>query len=185
MSGVEISPYMVLGDFNARHRLWGDEVNNTRGNIIEKLISKTNISILNNGSPTSYHVQTNTYTCIDLSLCSPICKIDYDWRVMDDLHGSDHFPIIIKSQDNNPQTSSTKRWNTKRANWAKFNNLTALDPITIGNVNESIKNLNEHMEEAAKNSMPIVGRKRLNKSLPWWNDECSRAVALCKEAGRR
>ncbi|MEL7340032.1 MAG: endonuclease/exonuclease/phosphatase family protein, partial [Bacteroidota bacterium] len=31
-------PYLLLGDMNARHSLWGEEINNTKGNLFENLL---------------------------------------------------------------------------------------------------------------------------------------------------
>ena len=40
------SPFLVLGDFNGRHHMWGDEVSNQRGNIVADIIEE-DISVLN------------------------------------------------------------------------------------------------------------------------------------------
>ena len=45
------------------------------------------------------HPPTGNYYAIDLSLCHPNIYLDFDWSVCDDLHGSDHFPILIKETE--------------------------------------------------------------------------------------
>ena len=66
-------PFLLLGDFNGRHPLWGDTVSNVRGNIIFPFIEDQELAILNTGDPTHFHVQTETFSSIDLSLSSPDC----------------------------------------------------------------------------------------------------------------
>ena len=87
-------PYIILGDFNGRHTLWNNTVCNTRGRIIERVISLHSISILNDERPTHIDPRTKTETVIDLSLCSTSITLDFKFQVGYDLHHSDHFPII-------------------------------------------------------------------------------------------
>ena len=51
-----------------------------------------NCSILNDGKPTHFHIQTDSISCIDLSITSSDIVRDFTWRVSRDLNGSDHFP---------------------------------------------------------------------------------------------
>ena len=95
-------PFLLLGDFNGRHPLWGDVLANTRGNIISALVENEDVGLLNTGEPTHFHIQTGTLSCIDLSIVSSNCLLDFDWRTLDDWHTSDHAPIIISSNNNPP-----------------------------------------------------------------------------------
>ena len=84
-------PFLLLGDFNGRHPMWGDTVSNTRGNIIYPFIEDQELAVLNTGDPTHFHIQTETFSVIDLSLSSPDCFLDFSWLALDDRLGSDHF----------------------------------------------------------------------------------------------
>ncbi len=53
---------------------------------------------------TSFHIQTGTFTAIDVAFSSPNVILDFNWRMLPDLHGSDHFPIILTSAEGEPQT---------------------------------------------------------------------------------
>ena len=112
-------PFLILGDFNSRHQLWGDTVSNQKGRMISSLIENEEIGFLNTGEPTHYHIQTGTLSCIDLSLCSPDCLMDFSWRVVDDLHSSDHFPVIVTLADGPPEQRPS-RWCLEKADWSKF-----------------------------------------------------------------
>ena len=70
-------PFLLLGDFNGRHPLWGDIVTNSRGNSIATIIEREDVGLLNTGEPTHFHVQTGTLSAIDLSICSNDALIDF------------------------------------------------------------------------------------------------------------
>ena len=44
---------------------------------------------------TYLHPASGTYSVIDLSLCDPSIFMDYNWKVLDNSWGSDHFSIIL------------------------------------------------------------------------------------------
>ena len=92
-------PFLLLGDFNARNHLWGDSITDPRGAIMESIISERDLSILNTGEPTHNHVQTDSYSVLDLSICTSNVSIDFMWEVLNDLHGSDHYPVVLHTPD--------------------------------------------------------------------------------------
>ena len=116
------SPYILLGDFNGHNILWGGQNNDSRGLLIENFITKNEICIMNDKSYTYHFPSTKSFTSIDLFFCHPSLFLDYSWSVCEDLHNSDHFPIIIEqntisTEDHNP------KWKLDRANWDLFNTL--------------------------------------------------------------
>ena len=112
-------PFLVLGDFNAHNTRWGETFTDRKGRMIESLIDNNNLSLLNDGSHTFYNVAHNNSSAIDLSLCTPDIFLDYFWSVNNNLYGSDHWPIHLKSATNSPESSSPK-WKTEDANWSKY-----------------------------------------------------------------
>ena len=178
------SPFLLMGDFNARHPLWGDVTRNQKGSIIENIIGTTNISILNTGNPTSYHVQTNSLTCIDLTLCSATCSIEFTWRTDSDLRGSDHYPIIIETTKPNHPKENTYKWNTSKAKWLKFTTLSKYI-APLNSIDESLEAFLNHINKAADLSIPkTISTIKAKKSLPWWTQECKIAVTEHKRACR-
>ena len=95
------SPFLLLGDFNGRHPLWGDSTSNPRGVLLASFMEE-DVSLLNSGEMTHFYSQTGIFTAIDLSLCSPNALLDFNWRVLPDLYGSDHFPILLESTASTP-----------------------------------------------------------------------------------
>ena len=85
----------IMGDFNSHHALWGCTDTDDKGRIIEDFIRKYDLVLLN-GKPSTYlHPATGSYSFLDLTICSPGIFPNPNWKVVYDLHGSDHFPIQV------------------------------------------------------------------------------------------
>jgi len=51
---------------------------------------------MNSGASTGhYHQASQSFTHIDITLCSNIISQFLIWSRLDDLHGNDYYPIII------------------------------------------------------------------------------------------
>ena len=122
------SPFLLLGDFNAHNVLWDRSFLNAdfKGRILEDFLDANPISIFNDGSPTYHNVHSNYFSAIDLSLCSSSILLDFTWSIDEDLNGSDHFPIFLKSVQNAPSPSSPK-WKVEEADWGKYSTDIKLD----------------------------------------------------------
>jgi hypothetical protein len=123
-------PFLLLGDFNAHHPLWGSSTPNSRGNDTHKFIVDNNLALLNTGPPTFISCQGYA-THIDLSLCSQSLLTEWTWSRIDDLHSSDHFPLLLEC-DRNPPRNHTRRPRCveSRADWAGFQNELDLTEIS-------------------------------------------------------
>ena len=135
------SPFILLGDFNGHNILWGSKDINDKGRIIESFIDYHGLCLYNTKPPTYLYPATGTYTSLDLSKCFPTLLLDYDWKVHDDLCGSDHFPILNNiGQDIDEPVS---RWKLNKANWAQFQTLctSRLFEDTVRNADDPIESL--------------------------------------------
>ena len=75
------APFILMGDFNAKHTLWGGSVCDRWGYLIETLLDDNDLILMNDGSPTRYDVYHNSTSAIDLSICSPSVCLDFHWSV--------------------------------------------------------------------------------------------------------
>ena len=116
------SPFILMGDFNGHHTLWGCKDVNNRGQQLEGLILKNELILLNDKSHTYFHSASGTFTSIDLTLCSPSLFLDFSWKVGPDPCGSDHFPILLEN-DGPPSLERVQRWKLAKANWDHFQQL--------------------------------------------------------------
>ena len=180
-------PFLLLGDLNAHHPLWGGVRSCPRGNMVADTVATHEISILNDGGYTHYWSQTDSYSCIDLSISSSDCVADFTWAVDGDLRGSDHYPLLIKVLGcSAPARSSSRRWNTKRADWSKFHSLTIYrGGASSQDADGMVEEFEDIVSSAASHSMPPVSTRRLKRCVPWWSGECSQAVQEYKRAFQR
>ena len=119
-------PFILMGDFNAKHTLWGNSNCDRWGNLIEEFIDNNNVILMNDGSPTRHDVVHNTDSAIDLTICSSSLRLDYYWSVDDNSHGSDHWPIHMRYVRNLPSPCLPK-WKTCEADWELYNKSTGVD----------------------------------------------------------
>ena len=91
------APFVLVVDFNAHSPLWGDVRQDSRGQMIEKLLNDYNLCLLNTGEPTYRHHSHHPFSVPDVSICDPSPALEFDWLTHNDLCGSDHFPVILKT----------------------------------------------------------------------------------------
>ena len=158
-------PFLLLGDMNARHHLWGEPIDNDRGNIFENLLLSSNLSLLNSNAPTHYHIQTGTHSTIDLSLTSNDCYLDFTSKVIQNLYGSDHYPIVLEMINpvNHPEPLS--RYKVQKADWISFKQLTSNYSIPISTeIDEIVTDLNAYILNAADETIPKSSGRRKTPS---------------------
>ena len=69
------------------------------------------------------HTDTTVITLFfsvpDVSTCDPSLALEFDWLTHNDLCGSDHFPVILKTsfRDDEP---AAEHWKFDRADWMSF-----------------------------------------------------------------
>jgi hypothetical protein len=124
--------------------------------------------MLNDGSHTYLHPAYGTYSAIDLIILEPQLRLDFSWRVWDDLCGSDHFPIIIDCEGPSP-IQKERTWWLHKAEWPTFQTLCRWE-LTI--VVRDIKEFTEILRSIAEETVPKTSPTPKHLTLPWLNDEC-------------
>lgn len=170
-------PFLLLGDFNGRHPLWDEDVINPRGTLIASFIEDEDLEVLNSGDVTHFHSATGTFTSIDLSLCSSSIFLEFRWSVLSDLYGSDHFPIIIKSDDSVPQPR-LPRWRLDKADWQLFSDLSVPSRLLsdMENCDTAAQYFSDLLHSAGLQSIPRTRGRFPKRPVPWWNADCTAAV---------
>ena len=115
-----------MGDFNAKHTLWGASYCDRWGYLIEELLDNNDLTLMNDGSPTRHDIVHNTDSAIDLTICSSSLRLDYQWVVDQNDHGSDHWLIHLKYVKNIPSPCLPK-WKAGEADWGLFNKSVKVD----------------------------------------------------------
>jgi hypothetical protein len=106
--------------------MWGNISTNNKGNITEYLIDNFQLCLLNNRSRTYLHPATGTFSCIDLSIVHSAIYLDFDWKVLDDLYGSDPYQLLLTSNDSIPD-ERRQFFKFKKADWETFTRLCYID----------------------------------------------------------
>jgi len=169
------SPCMILGDFNGAHPLWGSSSTNPRGTIIDHFITEHLLSVLNDKSPTYLSPTYGTFSAIDLSIVDPTLFLDFTWSVINDQHGSDHFPILLSSLSPLP-SAKTPHWQIHKADWPDFNNLCE-EKLCDLPLNENVaEHFSEILLDIAHTTIPQSSGQTLPPRKPWFTLDCKNAI---------
>ena len=180
-------PFLLLGDFNARSKLWYDSDYCQRGKMIEKLIEEGDFFFLDKDQKTHFSRRHKTFSHVDLSLCSIDLIDSFKWEVDDDYHNSDHAPIYLTSNEARPK-GGPEKWVMKKADWEKFTILSDLDDGVMNDmtdIDQGSEFLRDHIINAANDSIPKSKGTGGRKSPPWWNRACFIAIKKRKAAWRK
>ena len=113
-------PLMLVGDFNAQHKDWGCAITNSRGTLLQDTFENNLTQVLYHKAPTRLSPDTGKLSSLDHCATSYPIVPHFSIQVMDDLHGSDHFPMIIQCNRNTPPTTIRPRWKYDKANWEDY-----------------------------------------------------------------
>ena len=179
-------PFLLMGDFNAKYPLW-DLTNpaDARGRMIQALMVEESLGLLNQGSPTHYHVQTNSLSAIDLCFSSVGILSDFQLEMDEDLHGSDHFPMYLTRTQYSPQ-HQVPRWQINKANWELYSELTqCITEIPDSPPLEYYDLITEKIVWGAKESIPKTDGYFKLGPVPWWNANCANLKRERKRAQKK
>ena len=180
-------PAVIMGDFNAHNPLWGSSTSNRRGKDLEDIFTLRNMIVLNDGSHTYLHRTNNTASYLDLTVVDPSVMLDFQWSVLEDTHGSDHYPILLDS-DLLDDEDTTKRFNLKKADWDSYSD------ICRGRIKEEsifkpdscpVESITRVLFDIADDCIPRSEAKGRRTKVPWYNDQCRAAKRRRKCALRR
>lgn len=103
----------------------------------------------------------------------------------DDLCGSDHYPVFIRSLDITSEVS-TKKFNYFRADWSLFSKLATNVPSYETKLAEFNLQLDEnHVFDAAAKSILFSVNFKIKYPAPYWNDECRQAKRVHNKANSK
>ncbi|XP_070182747.1 uncharacterized protein, partial [Littorina saxatilis] len=116
--------WVVMGDFNAHHRMWDADAESSPDTQLAEDISISDLVLLNDGTATRQaQRQRERSSAIDLTLVSPELALTIDWQVYPNTLGSDHYLIhaTIHEADPDPaEVDRTPKYICAKADWEKF-----------------------------------------------------------------
>jgi len=152
----------VVGDFNSKSRLWGCSFSDTRGKIIEEILSlkDKNFCCINNGQATYAHYD-GTQSRLDLSLVCRKLAAKCNWSICNNTMGSDHNPTNIHWEPH-----GEPKFNLSKADWSNFKercrSYVTASNVDAVDVNEHGDRLTADIINSVKDSIPQSG-PRSNK----------------------
>ncbi|XP_072929562.1 uncharacterized protein [Epargyreus clarus] len=192
-------PVIVLGDFNAHSRAWGNRRDSVRGRATLEWAAGLDLRLLNRGS-VSTCVRWQGESIVDLSWATLSAeRLVTDWRVAEDLVTlSDHRHILLDvvlqlpAADTRRQANDhPRRWARKRLNrdllvaaahvvdWSN----TAEGDTQVDPEEEAIR-LRDDMTAICDSAMPRV-RPGWRRPVYWWTERIARLRAACLQARRQ
>ena len=183
---------LITGDFNGHSYLWGSHDIDTRGEVIARFTNKHNLCILNDGThtylkPQAQHANKPT-SAIDLTISTPGLGLRSVWEVLQDTHGSDHYPIltsILPSVAEIQPSCDPSHWVFSKANWEQFHDV-CLESISEDILEEAdpLHSFVEHITKAANDCIPRATTIP-KKSNPWFDEECLEALKARRALDKR
>ncbi|XP_072949830.1 uncharacterized protein [Epargyreus clarus] len=191
-------PVIVLGDFNAHSRVWGNRRDSARGEATLEWAAGLDLRLLNRGS-VSTCVRWQGESVVDLSWATLSAeRMVTGWRVAEDLVTlSDHRHIILDvvlqlpAADGRRTNDRPRRWARNRLNrdllvaaahvadWSRApEGVDQLDPE-----GEAIR-LRDDMTAICDTAMPRV-RPGWRRPVYWWSEHIARLRAACLRARRQ
>ena len=118
------APFVIMGDLNAHHQLWGCATTDNRGRLLQEVVEELGLTVVNDGSITRIARPPMRPSAIDLTICSPSLSLSTSWRVLEDRFGSDHYPTVSTlTFERDTLTRSRRRRQadlTKNIDWNRF-----------------------------------------------------------------
>ena len=167
---------LVVGDFNSHSTSWGYDVTDPRGDEVEDWQIESNMILLNDPEdpPTFFSRRWLTTTTPDLAFATDDLSHKTSRKVLSQLGGSDHKPVLLAiNLQYRPSSSKTfPRWNYKKADWEMFSSLSneycksiKVDDI---NINRATASFNQAILQTASETIPRGARKNYR---PYWTEE--------------
>ena len=183
---------VIVGDFNAKNKLWGSQSTDARGRLIDMFIDEEDLVCINNKCGTRIN-NNGTLSHLDLALISSSLSAKVTFHVSQDSLGSDHFPIILNfsTVSTLPQTP-TFYLNFKKACWNKIcSHMSDWVERETCNINWNDPQLvydkfTSTLTDSIKQYSPVICPKQKKlKVVPYWTRDCTVAISNKKRAQRK
>ena len=147
----------------------GANQENERGKIVEKLIDRHNLILLNDSVHTRFDTYHQTSSLLDLSLCYPSIYMDVACEISSDRLGNDHHPIIITANTvDHPVPERVPKWNFKKAKWDAFQDqcITEITPKLFNDAEDKMAKFSSTLLDRAADNIPKTSPFPKRKAKP-------------------
>lgn len=111
--------------------------------------------------------------------------MDFSWSTHNDTCANNHFPMILEGLNTNPK-DKIPNWNLKKENLNKFTTIcsTELTPNSNTKNQDQITYFTITITFIAEKCIPEFS-KCTKHNYSWFNEECRKAIKLCKAVLRK
>lgn len=109
--------FIIAGDLNARHSLWGNLRSNKNGEVLAEDLQSGHYVVINPETPTFYS-PAGLGSILDIVLTN-ISEFCTPLQTLTEL-SSDHLPVVFELECNSNKRERHRRHNYHRANWPRF-----------------------------------------------------------------
>lgn len=170
------SPFIVAGDFNAHSTEWGCVNDTPKGEIVLDILDKFNSAFLNNGAITRPQPTPRISSAVDLTLVNSELMLNCEWVTLNATFGSDHTPILTKMRlemENDSVENKIVVSHKKVEEFLKNENYVINEMQGV----ENFEDFSKFLQKVRKNSEVVIPAKYVRNRQPWWNAQCSEALA--------
>ena len=172
---------LLCADTNAHSSLWNSPDTNPRGEKMEEMIFKFNLSVQNEGSHfTFFRGSARTIVDVTMTMGANVGAAISDWRVSDEVQGSDHLLLEWRIPISRPGYRKIRDMN--KGDWFLFQESleaersddTGQNYWTPLRLDEEALKLQKDIEKALDQSHPVQWRRPRIKVHPTFTDELTR-----------
>ena len=177
-------PCVILGDLNAHNPIWGGTSRDQRGALVEEFLRVNNLILFNDRRPTWECPNSGRSSSIDLTIGHPSLRALFEWDVLNNPHGSDHYPTSLTHLSRkNGCDPRPQHWVMSRANFDIFKNKCEQE-ITreILDTEDALGAFSQKLREIALVCVPKSSADPKNPPVPWYDEECKSAYQMKKTA---
>jgi hypothetical protein len=167
--------FIVGGDVNAWSYWWGSRSEDHRGAAYNSFLNEVDLNVLNVGSTPTFETYRGGKlyaSIVDVTACSTnILPRIQDWKVDRNVITSDHnaikFAVYSETAPTPVPKQTTRRYNTKKADWIKFWSILSKELQERDLTENSISNVGDAQElEEATNAYISSVSKACEESIP-------------------
>ena len=176
-------PYLIMGDLNAHNPMWGGHSRDPKGRLIEEFIRVNNLVLFNDRRPTWECISSGRSSTIDLTLGHPSLRVSFDWDILPNKCGSDHFPTVLQHiSRSNGCDLRPQHWVMAKAKLDLFKNLCE-EGLTqeLVETENAMSQFTKKLREIALICIPKSSAIPKKPPVPWFDQDCIDA----KKAKRR
>lgn len=174
-------PFIVGGDWNAKHSLWGNAENDRRGNVVYDVLESLGLVVLNNGNHTRFD-RSRASSAIDITVSSADISLCFTWDTLNNPFSSDHVPIVFEMEFSSCNTGNARAYH--RIDWESYSVevLRRIDSLRCESFDDFCNIIRESIASitSVKNVNP--GRKIPQ---PWWDSELQTKVVQVHDTFQR